>query len=253
VSNITFERYLQTLQFPKVLRELGIQNPETLTEQMRYFTEEEAERRDQMVLSYFGAEGVQRIVCSVVERLLSQPMLTENAKILDMGAGTGFFTIKIAQKLRENLPKARFYAMDITPAMLQALMRKTTDIFPFWGVAENINASIRLARKCLKIPEKFDAVYSTLTLHHCLDTDKVFRSVQEVLEPNGKAVIVGLCRHSFEEFRTEMGDIHLGFEPEKVREKASEYFGKVQMEKMPGICCECSGRKAELFLAYMVA
>jgi ubiquinone/menaquinone biosynthesis C-methylase UbiE len=251
VSDLTFERYLETVQFPKLLVDLGFQNVKAFTEQIKHFTEKEAEKRDEMVLSYFGVEGVQRIVNSIVNGLLSPPKLIENAEILDVGAGTGFFTIKIAQKLRKHLPKASFYAMDITPAMLRVLAKKTTGIFPFLGVAENVSASIKLARKHLKIPEKFDAVYSTLTLHHCLDIERVFRSIREVLKAHGKAVVVDLCEHPFEEFKREMGDIHLGFQPEQIKEKASRYFPKVQIEKMSGICCKSSGRSAELFIASM--
>jgi SAM-dependent methyltransferase len=135
--------------------------------------------------------------------------------------------------------------------MLRVLAKKTTGIFPFLGVAENVSASIKLARKHLKIPEKFDAVYSTLTLHHCLDIERVFRSIREVLKAHGKAVVVDLCEHPFEEFKREMGDIHLGFQPEQIKEKASRYFPKVQIEKMSGICCKSSGRSAELFIASM--
>lgn len=251
MSDLTFERYLQTVQFSKLLKEMGVQNIEALTEQIKHFTEKEAEKRDEIVLSYFGAEGVQRIIDSVANCLLSPPRLIENAEILDIGAGTGFFTIKIAQKLHKELPHASFYAMDITPAMLQVLVKKTTGILPFLGTAENVSASIKFARKHLEIPEKFDAVHSTLMLHHCLDIEKVFRSIHEVLRTDGKAVIVDLCEHSFEEFKKEMGDIHLGFQPEQVKEKASKYFPRVQIEKMSGICCESSGRSAELFIAYM--
>jgi ubiquinone/menaquinone biosynthesis C-methylase UbiE len=115
-------------------------------EQIRHFTEKEAEKRDRIVLSYFDTNGVQRIVDSVVNRLLSPPRLKENAEILDVGAGTGFFTIKIAQKLGKDLSEASFYAMDITPAMLRVLARKTTQVIPFLGVAENINASVECLR-----------------------------------------------------------------------------------------------------------
>jgi SAM-dependent methyltransferase len=251
VPNSNFELYLQTVQFPELLQELRVQNVDALTEQIGHFTEKEAERRDEIISSYFGAKGIQRIIDYVSDCLLSPPRLIDNAEILDVGAGTGFFTIRIAQKLRRHLPKTSFYAMDITPAMLRVLVKKTTDIIPFLGTAENISASIKFARKHLEIPEKFDAAYSTLTLHHCLDMENVFRSLREVLKALGKAVIVDLCEHSFEEFQREMGDVHLGFQLKQIEEKASKYFPRVQIEKMSGIRCEQSGHSAELFIAYM--
>lgn len=141
--------------------------------------------------------------------------------------------------------------MDITPAMLLALEKKNANITPFIGVAENIKDSIKEARKYFKIPYKFDSVFSTLMLHHSTQPEKVFKSIQTVLRKKGKAIVVDLCKHDFKEFRTEMGDIHLGFKAEEIYEMARKHFSEVKVDKMPGICCECSGRSAEIFFAIM--
>jgi len=246
-----FEDYLKSVDLQKLLEELGVPEIETLMEGVKHFSEKEAERRDKIVLSYFGEDGVERIVNSVVQGLLSPPKLRGNAKVLDVGAGSGFFTVKVVDKLRRYLPEAAFYAMDLTPAMLRVLVRKTSEVTPFLGIAENIRGSVKHARKYLKVPEKFDAIFSTLMLHHCLDIERVFESFRKAVEVDGKAVIVDLCKHSFEEFREEMGDIHLGFEPELIKEKAEKHFSKVQIKKIPGICCTNSGRSAELFIVFM--
>jgi len=103
----------------------------------------------------------------------------------------------------------------------------------------------------LKVPEKYDAMFSTLMLHHCSSVEKVFQSMREALKPRGKVVVVDLCKHPFKEFRREMGDIHLGFEPEQIEEVAKRFFTEASVEKLPGICCSSSGRCAELFVAYM--
>ncbi|MGQ9642057.1 MAG: class I SAM-dependent methyltransferase [Candidatus Bathycorpusculaceae bacterium] len=183
--------------------------------------------------------------------MFAPPTLPPHAEVLDVGAGTGFFTIKIAEEVKAKLPEVCFYAMDITPAMLRMLARKDANIMPFIGIAENIEGSVREARKHLKVPLKFDAVFSTLMLHHSPQPEKVFGGLRKVLKKKGKAIVVDLCEHSFEEFREEMGDIHLGFKPEKVYEMAKGVFSNVKVEVLPGICCECSGRSAELFVAYM--
>ena len=181
---------------------------------------------------------------------MSPPKLKNNAQILDVGAGSGLFTGRVARNLHKTLPKTSFYAMDITPAMLQMLAKKTSNIIPFLGVAENITQSTKLARKYLNIPTKFDALYSTLMLHHCLNIETVFQSMKDVLKTHGKAVLVDLCEHSFQEFKEEMGDIHLGFKPEQI-EKSAKNFTQVSIEKLPGISCSSSGRSAELLIAYM--
>jgi ubiquinone/menaquinone biosynthesis C-methylase UbiE len=182
---------------------------------------------------------------------LAPPKLKSNAQILDVGAGSGLFTMRIARKLHKNLPETSFYAMDITPAMLKILAKKTSDIVPFLGVAENIVQSCRLASKHLSIPAKFDAIYSTLMLHHCLNVETVLKSMKNVLKTRGKAVVIDLKEHSFTEFREEMGDVHLGFKPEQIEKSAKNFFTKISIEKLPGICCSSSGRNAELFVTYM--
>lgn len=88
-------------------------------------------------------------------------------------------------------------------------------------------------------------------LHHSVNPEKVFESLSKTLKKNGKAVILDLCEHKFEEFKTEMGDVHLGFNLDAIQKMAKTYFATVEIEKMSGINCSHSGRKAELFAASM--
>ena len=142
--------------------------------------------------------------------------------------------------------------MDVTPAMLMILRRKTGEVTPFLGIAENITGSAQYARKYMKVPDRFDAIFSTLTLHHCPDIAEVFRSIKEALEGHGKAVLIDLCEHPFKEFREEMGDLHLGFNPSIIKEEAEKFFTKVNVKEIPELSCECSNRAAHLFVAYLI-
>jgi len=239
------------LQLEQLFKKLGASNPEILANTVEHFTTKEAEKRDEIVINYFGQKGINRIINTITQYLLEPPNLPPNSQILDVGAGTGFFTIKIAKKLQAKISKVSLYAMDLTPAMLLSLAKKNAIITPFIGIAENIQGSIEQARNYFNIPYMFDAIFSTLMLHHSIQPEKVFKSFKAVLKKNAKAVVVDLCEHNFEEFKTEMGDVHLGFKPENIHEMAQKYFSAVKVDKMPGICCECSGRSAEIFIAYM--
>ena len=244
--------YVKNLDLEQFFSKLGAANPETLSKAVDHFTTKEAKKRDKIVLGYFGEKGVNRIVEAITERLLSPPTLRTDSKILDIGSGSGFFTAKIAKRTRSKIPKVSFYAMDMTPAMLLTLKKKNTEIIPFIGIAENIEGSIREAKEYAGIPSKFDAAFSTLMLHHSIQPEKVFKSIKTILKKNGKAMVLDLCEHQFEEFKTEMGDLHLGFKLENVREMAKNYFPQVKIEKIPGIGCECSGRSAEIFVVLML-
>ena len=251
MTKLSLAQYLEAAHLPELLRELGAQNVDLLVKEISHFTRKEAEKRDKIVLSYFGEDGVNKVIDSVIAELNSHPTLKPNVNILDMGAGSGFFTARIAAKVKKFVPTASFYAMDATPAMLLALAKKKENIIPFFGIAENIAGSIESAKEYAVVPRRFDAVFSTLMLHHCPDIDKVFQSVQQVLKATGKAVIVDLCTHTFTEFREEIGDLHLGFDLNLIRKAAKKVFSRVTVEKLSGICCSSSGRCAELFVAVL--
>lgn len=247
----SLEKYLKNLQLEQLFRKLGASNPEILAKEIEHFTTKEAEKRDKIVINYFGENGVNQIVSTITKILLVSPKLPAKAKVLDVGAGSGFFTVKIAEKLHAEFPTVSLYAMDLTPAMLLSLAKKKGNITPFIGIAENIESSIKEAKKFFNIPYKFDAIFSTLMLHHSTQPEKVFKSLKQALKSKGKAMVVDLCEHGFQEFKTEMGDVHLGFKPENIYKVARKYFSEVKVEKLPGICCECSGRSARIFVATM--
>jgi ubiquinone/menaquinone biosynthesis C-methylase UbiE len=247
----SFAEYARSLNLEQLFKKLGASDAETLAKGVEHFTTKESEKRDRIVLGYFGEKGVNRIVEAITERLLASPSLRTDSKVLDVGAGSGFFTTKIAERIKNKIPNAVFYALDATPAMLLALKKKKLDITPFLGVAENIEASIKEARAYAEIPDKFDAVFSTLMLHHSVKPEKVFESIKKILAKTGKAIVLDLCEHEFEEFKTEMGDVHLGFKLNDVRKMAKARFSEVEIKKMPGIGCSCSGRSAEIFVASM--
>jgi hypothetical protein len=99
---LTFEEYLKSVEIQKLMEELGVSRIETLAKEIKHFTEREAKRRDEIVSSYFGRDGIKRIVDAIVQGLLSPPRLRDNAEVLDVGAGSGFFTTNSQLKLLTN-------------------------------------------------------------------------------------------------------------------------------------------------------
>jgi len=70
---LSFEEYVKTVNLNVLLSELDSSYAKTVAEQVKYFTEKEAEDGDRIVLGYFGESGVKRIVDTVVNYLLSPP------------------------------------------------------------------------------------------------------------------------------------------------------------------------------------
>lgn len=243
--------YLKRIKLEELLVELSPFDLGPIINGIAHFTEKEADKRDKIVLDYFGEEGATSITDSIVRFLLLAPELDVDADILDVGAGSGFYTLRVMKKIHQTLPGASFYAIDVAPLMLRILSQKTGQVIPFIGIAENIAGSVERAKKFLDLPEKFNAIFSTLMLHHSPHPEMVFKSLSESLDYSGKAVIIDLCEHPFQEFKEEMGDIHLGFDPKYVEETAGKFFPHVCVDKIPGIRCESTGRTAELFIAYM--
>jgi protein-L-isoaspartate O-methyltransferase len=88
---------------------------------MEYFTANEANKRDRIVIGCFGKYGINRIVNTISELLLERTKPKANAEVMDVGAGSGFFTSEIADKIHARLPEVAFYAMTMISAMLLSL------------------------------------------------------------------------------------------------------------------------------------
>ena len=216
-----------------------------LVEQIEYF-ETEAPERDDIVRDYLRDECIERLVEEIAREVLR--LGRKEVRILDVAAGSGFFTERVKRKLEEKGIKVEVYGFDITPSMLKRLKEK--GITPVWGVAERIRDSIRIANDHygLDVPEKFDVVVSTLAFHHFLNPEEVLRSIRDVLEDGGKAVIIDVLKHGHDEFKDTLKDTHLGFSIEEMRGMGLRVFKKAEVRPL-GLHCEVDGILIGLYKA----
>ena len=188
-------------------------------------------------------------IASEIARAVLRVSPVSDPTVLDVGAGAGTFTIPAFGLIREAVPRAAFYATDVAPAMLRELSRRDRGIATFVGIAEDLSESVKIARRYTDLPGRFDVLVSTLMLHHCEDVAAVLESINQVLSPGGALVLADLRKHDFADFREEMGDVHLGFDVDELRELAEETFGHASLLDLPEQCrCKDTGRTVDLFM-----
>jgi malonyl-CoA O-methyltransferase len=115
--------------------------------------------------------------------------LSENARILDLGSGTGFFTTKLAQKY----PQAQILGLDLAEGMLH-FSRKTASDSIQWlcGDAEFLPLA----------DNSVDLVFSSLAIQWCNNLPQLMRELHRVLTPGGRVFIATLGSATLHELKS---------------------------------------------------
>lgn len=97
---------------------------------------------------------------------------SKNGLYLDIGCGTGNYTIAVHEK------GLNLVGIDPSNEMLQVAKNRNQEIRWIQGFAENIPLE----------DETFDGIMGCLTLHHWKDIEKGYKELYRVLKPGGKMV-----------------------------------------------------------------
>ena len=100
--------------------------------------------------------------------------------VADLGAGTGYFTIRLARRV----PGGRVLANDIEPDMVRYMGERAakeglSNVVPVQGEAADP-----------KLPEAVDIAFMCDVYHHIEDRQGYFRKLAAQLRPGGRVVIV---------------------------------------------------------------
>ena len=112
----------------------------------------------------------------VIEALALAP----DAAIADIGAGTGYFSVRLAH----FVPQGRVYAVDIEPDMVKYLAERAKRE----GLA-NLSA-VAGAPDDARLPGKVDLVLIVDTYHHIGQRETYFRKLARSLKPAGRVAII---------------------------------------------------------------
>ena len=106
--------------------------------------------------------------------------LAEDAKVADLGSGTGYFSIRLAH----FVPKGRVFGVDLEPDMVKYLAeRAKKDGVP------NVTA-VQATPDDPRLPEKVDLVLMVDVYHHIADRAAYFRKLRDSLKPGGRLAII---------------------------------------------------------------
>ena len=168
------------------------------------------------------------------EQIMDALGIAEGSKVADLGAGGGWFTVRLAHRVG---PNGLVYAEDIQSQMIDAIMRRVrdhglTNVCPIIGAPDNphlptgrvrdqspSNCSIRGTRDKPRPSAGMDAILIVDTYPQFRDPVTLLRHVAAALAPNGRLGIV--------DFRKDGAGgpgppLNERIDPEKVREKAEE-------------------------------
>jgi SAM-dependent methyltransferase len=113
-------------------------------------------------------------------RVLAQLGLAPDARVADLGAGTGYFSVRLGRAV----PQGRVWAVDLEPALLHHLRERAAreglgNVFPVLGTAQDP-----------LLPEPVDLVLVVDTHHHLANRSEYYRALRASLRPGGRVVIV---------------------------------------------------------------
>jgi FkbM family methyltransferase len=106
--------------------------------------------------------------------------LKRAALVADIGAGTGYFTMRLARAL----PGGKVFAVDLEPDMVKHLAQRAKHEHLANVVA--VQATTDDAR----LPEKVDLALMVDTYHHIDDRRRYFAKLKESLKPGGRVAII---------------------------------------------------------------
>ncbi len=110
--------------------------------------------------------------------------LKEDAKVADLGAATGYFSVRFARAL----PKGKVFGVDIEPKMVEYLDERAKQE----GLPNLVG--VLGAPEDPRLPEAVDLVLVVDTYHHLDDRPGYFRRLLDKLLPGGKVAIIDFRR-----------------------------------------------------------
>lgn len=136
------------------------------------------------LMDFSGVEWLERNTRSREENTdlaISKLPITKNSVVADIGAGSGFYTFRIASKV----PQGKVYAVEIQDAAIEYLTEKAAA-----QKAKNV-FMIKGSETSSNLPdEQIDVAIMVDVYHELLFPQEVLQSIRRALKPKGKLILI---------------------------------------------------------------
>jgi ubiquinone/menaquinone biosynthesis C-methylase UbiE len=128
----------------------------------------------------------QRDAWQMPARVIELLALKPNQSVADVGAGTGYFSMRLARAV----PSGTVYAVDIEPAMV-GYLRKRAETEHLKNVV-----TVQAGQASPNLPKPVDLVLIVDTYHHLPNRVAYFRDLRRSLQPGGRVAIIDFRKDS---------------------------------------------------------
>jgi len=115
------------------------------------------------------------------ERVVAALNLARGDHVADLGAGSGYFTLRLADAVG---PHGRVYAVDVDDAMLDHVAKEAAEA----GATQVV--PLRAAPDDPNLPDPVDLVFTSNTYHHLGERVDYLRRLRDDLRPGGRVAVV---------------------------------------------------------------
>lgn len=134
--------------------------------------------------------------------ILASLRLRPGARVADIGAGTGFFSVMMARAVG---PSGRVYAVDIARNFVDATLQRAHA-----EKLENVIGVINDAHSVQLPPGSIDLAFLSDTYHHFEYPRSTLRSIHQALAPGGEMVVIDFRRVPGESHPWVLGHVRAG-------------------------------------------
>lgn len=160
------------------------------------------------------------------EGVLAAAKIPEGARIADIGAGTGLYSLMFANKVG---PKGVIYAIDIEPRFLKLISQRAADLD-----VGNVVAVLGRDKDITLPPSSVDVVFIADTYHYFSDRAGIMATVKDALVPGGRLVILDYTLD--ETHKDDPSRAHVRFgKAGMISEVTSFGFKLVEEPEVPGL------------------